>query len=150
MPGKPGWRSSSPQASWSGSQTGYGWLIWPVSPIPALVAAQVMGALGVRQEAGVPVMGALRYRLRTADLLLVLDNCEHLLDACAELAGTLLASSPALRVLATSREPLGLPGEVAYPVLPLAVPADRPASRRSRRLPRCGCLWTAGRRPGAV
>jgi predicted ATPase/DNA-binding XRE family transcriptional regulator len=91
---------------------------------PGLVAAQVMGALGVRQEAGMPVMEALRYRLRMADLLLVLDNCEHLLDACAELAGALLASSPGLRVLATSREPLGLPGEVVYLVLPLAVPPE--------------------------
>jgi predicted ATPase/DNA-binding XRE family transcriptional regulator len=91
---------------------------------PGLVAAQVMEALGVRQEAGLPVMEALSYRLRTAELLLLLDNCEHLLDACAELAEALLASSPGLRVLATSREPLGVPGEVVYLVLPLAVPSE--------------------------
>ena len=89
-----------------------------------LVAVQVMVALGMRQEAGVPVLEALRLRLRTAELLLVLDNCEHLLDACAELAGALLGNSPGLRVLATSREPLGMPGEVAYQVPPLAVPAE--------------------------
>ena len=72
-----------------------------------------------------PVIDALRCRLRAAQLLLVLDNCEHLLDACADLAGALLCGSPGLRVLATSREPLGVPGEVVYPVPPLAVPPDQ-------------------------
>ena len=57
---------------------------------PELVAAQVMEALGVRQSGDVPVLEALLYRLRSAELLLVLDNCEHLLDACAELAVALL------------------------------------------------------------
>jgi DNA-binding SARP family transcriptional activator len=74
---------------------------------PDLVAAQVMEVLGVRQSGGVPVLEALRYRLRSAELLLVLDSCEHLLDACADLAVALLAGAPGLRVLATSREPLG-------------------------------------------
>ena len=91
---------------------------------PGLVAPQVMEALGVRQAGDVPVIEALRFRLRSAELLLVLDNCEHLLDACAQLAGGLLSSSPGLRVLATSREPLGVPGEAAWPVLPLALPSD--------------------------
>jgi predicted ATPase/DNA-binding SARP family transcriptional activator len=89
---------------------------------PGLVAAQVMGALGVRQAGELPVLEALIYRLRSAELLLVLDNCEHLLDACAGLAGALLRAAPALRVLATSREPLGLPGEVICPVRPLDLP----------------------------
>jgi predicted ATPase len=91
---------------------------------PGLVAVRVMEALGVRQDGDVPVIEALRYRLRAADLLLVLDNCEHLLDACAELAADLLGSSPGLRVLATSREPLGVAGEITYPVPPLALPPD--------------------------
>ncbi len=91
---------------------------------PGLVPVQVMEALGVRQEAGVPVLEALRFRLRAADLLLVLDNCEHLLDACTELTGALLRASPGLRVLATSREQLGVPGEVTYTVRPLAVPPE--------------------------
>jgi predicted ATPase/DNA-binding SARP family transcriptional activator len=91
---------------------------------PGLVAVQVMQAVGVRQAGGVPVLEALAYRLRSADLLLVLDNCEHLLDACAGLVAPLLAGAPGLRVLATSREPLGAPGEAIYPVLPLAVPAE--------------------------
>src|SRR5690348_6261818 len=58
---------------------------------PGLVAAQVMETLEVRQAGGVPALEALRYRLRSADLLLILDNCEHLLDACAELVAALLA-----------------------------------------------------------
>jgi predicted ATPase/DNA-binding SARP family transcriptional activator len=91
---------------------------------PGLVAGQVMEVLGVRQAGDVPVIEALRFRLRSAELLLVLDNCEHLLDACAQLAGALLFSSPGLRVLATSREPLGVPGEAACPVPPLALPSD--------------------------
>jgi predicted ATPase/DNA-binding SARP family transcriptional activator len=88
-----------------------------------LVPSLVMQALGVRQSGEMAVLEALVYRLRSAELLLVLDNCEHLLGACADLAVTLLGSCPGLRVLATSREPLGVPGEGVYPVPPLAVPA---------------------------
>jgi predicted ATPase len=91
---------------------------------PGLVAAQVMGALGVRQAGDVPVLEALIYRLRSAELLLVLDNCEHLLDACAQLTAGLLHAAPGLRVLVTSRESLGIPGEVVYPVRPLDLPPE--------------------------
>ncbi len=91
---------------------------------PGLVAAQVMQALEVRQQGDVPVLEALTYRLRSANLLLVLDNCEHLLDACARLAGALLRAAPGLHVLATSRELLGVPGEVACPVRPLDLPPE--------------------------
>jgi predicted ATPase len=90
---------------------------------PDLVPSAVMEALGARQDGAVPAIDALRYRLRSADLLLVLDNCEHLLDACADLATALLAGAPRLRVLATSRELLGVAGETACLVPPLAVPA---------------------------
>jgi DNA-binding SARP family transcriptional activator len=92
---------------------------------PGLVGVQVMGALGVRQAGEVPVLEALIYRLRSAHLLLILDNCEHLLDACAQLAAVLLRAAPGLRVLATSREPLGISGEVACPVRPLEVPPEQ-------------------------
>src|SRR5258708_39897788 len=86
-----------------------------------------MAALGVRQAGAVPVMEALRFRLRSAELLVVLDNCEHLIDACAQLAADLLGSVPGLRMLATSREPLGVPGEVTYLVPPLGVPPESAA-----------------------
>jgi DNA-binding SARP family transcriptional activator len=102
---------------------------------PDLVPTQVMEALGVRQESDVPVMEALQYRLRSAELLLVLDNCEHLLDACASLAGALLRGSPRLRVLATSRETLGIPGEVAYSVQPLAIPPEHADAQATARAP---------------
>ena len=92
---------------------------------PALVGVQVMGALGVRQAGDVPVLDALVYRLRAAELLLVLDNCEHLVDACAELACALLRAAPGLRVLVTSREPLGIPGEVVCGVRPLDLPPEQ-------------------------
>ena len=100
-----------------------------------LVAAQVMEALGVRQEGDLPVLEALRFRLRSAELLLVLDNCEHLLDTCAELTRALLSSAPGLRVLATSREPLGVPGEVICPVPPLGLPPDRSDERARAAAP---------------
>jgi len=96
---------------------------------PGLVPAQVMAALGVRQTGETPPMEALRYRLRSAELLLVLDNCEHLPGACAALAADLLGSCPGLRVLATSREPLGVPGEAVCPVPPLAVPPESSDAR---------------------
>ena len=91
---------------------------------PGLVPAQVMAALGVRQTSEMPVIEALRYRLRSAELLLVLDNCEHLPGACAALAADLLGACPGLRVLATSREPIGVPGEAIFPLPPLAVPPE--------------------------
>jgi predicted ATPase/DNA-binding SARP family transcriptional activator len=91
---------------------------------PRLVGSAVMDALGVRQSGDVPILETLRNRLRSAELLLVLDNCEHLLGGCAELAAALLGSCPRLRVLATSREVLGVPSEVVYPVSPLPVPPE--------------------------
>jgi predicted ATPase/DNA-binding SARP family transcriptional activator len=89
---------------------------------PALVPFRVMEALGVRQDSDVAAVSALQFRLRDAELLLVLDNCEHVRSAVASLAGLLLTGAPSLRVLATSREPLGVPGEVIYVVAPLGLP----------------------------
>jgi predicted ATPase/DNA-binding SARP family transcriptional activator len=88
----------------------------------ALVARHVAAALEVREQPDAPATELIVARLRGAELLLVLDNCEHLRDACAELAHLLLSACPRLRVLATSRERLGAPGEVDYPIPPLSVP----------------------------
>jgi predicted ATPase/DNA-binding CsgD family transcriptional regulator len=77
--------------------------------------------LGVPRRA--TTLGALRTFLADRDVLLVLDNCEHVVDQCAELASDLLGSCAAIRVLATSREPLGVIGETVWTLAPLE-PAD--------------------------
>ena len=79
-----------------------------------------MAALDVRDMTG--AANRLVDALRARRLLLVLDNCEHVIEQAAELAGRLLRGCPGLRILATSREPLGLPGEVVWAVPPLDVP----------------------------
>jgi predicted ATPase/DNA-binding SARP family transcriptional activator len=88
---------------------------------PDFVADAVGGALSAQQRSERPIVEPLADRLRSQALLLLLDNCEHLLDACSELAGQLLSVCPQLRILATSREPLAVPGERVYRVPPLAV-----------------------------
>jgi hypothetical protein len=79
---------------------------------PALVPSVVASTFDVRGEEGQTPAETLAGHLREHQLLLVLDNCEHLVDACAALTATLLRACPELRVLTTSREPLGTVGEV--------------------------------------
>jgi predicted ATPase/DNA-binding CsgD family transcriptional regulator len=88
---------------------------------PALVAATVATALEVRQAAGMSIVDALAEHLSRQQLLLVLDNCEQVLDAAAELCAALLVSADDITILATSREPLGLPEEARYRLPPLAL-----------------------------
>jgi predicted ATPase len=96
---------------------------------PALVAATAATALDVRQAAGVSIVDALAERLSLRQLLLVLDNCEHVLDATAQLCAALLSAADDVRILATSREPLGLPEEARYRLAPLTLPdRDAPGS----------------------
>ena len=90
---------------------------------PGLLPAQVATALGIGLSVGDPV-SALADALHDRRLLLLLDNCEHLVDAAALLAATLLARCPELTVLATSRQPLGVPGESVVPCEPLGVDGD--------------------------
>jgi predicted ATPase/class 3 adenylate cyclase len=89
---------------------------------PALVAGEAAQVLGVREEADRPLIQSLGAALRTRRLLLVLDNCEHLVQASADLASALLRAAPGLSLIASSREALRVPGEQTYPVLPLPVP----------------------------
>jgi len=96
-----------------------------------LVPWAVAEALGVREQPGRPLCATLAEVLRKKKALLVLDNCEHLIDAVVHLVDTLLASCPHLRILATSREALGVAGEVKWLVPPLPYPA-----RNTRPLPR--------------
>jgi predicted ATPase/DNA-binding SARP family transcriptional activator len=111
--------------------------VWLVEFAPVTDAAElasvVLTALGLREQALVNTRGRVQAEptdplarltgaLGSRRALLVLDNCEHLVDAAARLADGLLSRCPRLRVLATSREPLGITGESLYPVEPLPLP----------------------------
>jgi predicted ATPase len=130
--------------------------------------------LGVREEPGRPLIELLLAALGPEQLLLVLDNCEHPVQACTELAVEILRASPSVRILATSCEVLGVAGEVTWTVPSLCLPdPDRPPSERlaeseavrlfverarlvasgfavteanaARRWPRCAAAWTGSR-----
>jgi non-specific serine/threonine protein kinase len=88
----------------------------------SVIADAVASALGVRDAEARNVSSTLTEHLRTRHLLLVLDNCEHQVDACAQLAAHLLRRCPRLHILATSREPLAIEGEIAWRVPPLELP----------------------------
>lgn len=88
---------------------------------PSLLAQTVGQVLGVREEASQPTMATLIELLRLKSTLLVLDNCEHVIEACAELVSTISTACREVRILASSREALSVPGEVVYSVPSLAV-----------------------------
>ena len=90
---------------------------------PAQVAAVVAAALGIPEQPGTPLAETLARVLAGQQLLLVLDNCEHVIGAAAELCAGLLAACDDVRVLATSREPLAVAGEARYRLGPLTLPA---------------------------
>jgi predicted ATPase/class 3 adenylate cyclase len=94
---------------------------------PSLIPQSLAGMLGVRDAGNRPIMEAVIDYLRDKNLLLVLDNCEHLITACAKLAEELLKTCPQLKILASSREALGIAGEVAYHVPSLTLPANKPS-----------------------
>jgi non-specific serine/threonine protein kinase len=102
--------------------------VWSVDLAPladsALLPQAVASALEVRATGQQPVTEALVAALRAQHLLLLLDNCEHLLPACAALVEVLLRACPHLEVITTSREPLGIGGETIYRVPSMAVPAS--------------------------
>jgi predicted ATPase/class 3 adenylate cyclase len=89
------------------------------------VAQAVASVLGVKEESGRPVIEALAKHVEDRCLLLILDNCEHLGHACADLAKRLLLAGSQLKVVATSREPLRVVGETTYALPILAIPASR-------------------------
>ena len=89
---------------------------------PARVEAVVAAALGVREQPGVPLADTVARVLARQQLLLVLDNCEHVIGAAARLCAGLLSACDDVRVLATSREPLAVAGEVRYRLGPLGLP----------------------------
>jgi len=99
------------------------WLV-ELAPLtdPTLVAQAVASVLGVKEAPGRSIADALAAHVSERTLLLVLDNCEHLLGACAELASRLLQSAPRVAILASSRERLNVRGEATYTLAPLVVP----------------------------
>lgn len=99
---------------------------------PALVGTAVMAALGLRDQAAADPVTLLRSYLKDKELLLVLDNCEHVLGAAAQLASEMIKAAPGVRVIATSREPLSVDGEHVLPVPPLGLPAPDTAEPIAR------------------
>jgi predicted ATPase/DNA-binding CsgD family transcriptional regulator len=109
---------------------GHGARLVELAPLtdPALVPASVARALGVSErDAHTPAAGLVR-ELADRELLVVLDNCEHVLEGAAGLVATLLAQCRRVRFLATGRERLDVPGELVYPVPSLGLPADGSAA----------------------
>ncbi len=95
---------------------------------PDLVPQAIADAVGVRETADRAVVDGLLAGLGACAVLLVLDNCEHLIDDCAAIAASILRACPAVRIMATSQVPLGVPGEASWPVPLLDLPADADAA----------------------
>ena len=99
------------------------WLV-ELAPVtdPALVPGTLLSTFNLREDRHRSVLDVLIDYLRTKTLLLMLDNCEHLIETCAQISETLLQACPKLRILASSREALGITGEFAYRVPSLNTP----------------------------
>jgi predicted ATPase/DNA-binding CsgD family transcriptional regulator len=107
---------------------GGGWLVELAEVLdPALVSNAVMAALDLRDQAASAPTAILLGYLRDKELLLVVDNCEHLLEAAGRIVTDVMKAAPGVRVIATSREPLSVPGEHVVPVPPLELPPSRAA-----------------------
>jgi predicted ATPase len=118
----------------------------------ALVLPSVAQTLRVSERPAEPLLESVKEQLRSRHALLVLDNCEHVLDGCSPLVYDLLLACPRLAILATSREPLDAPGETNWRVPPLRVPdadsslgTDEIASYEAVRI-RCRVV----ERPGSI
>ena len=95
---------------------------------PQLVAHAVAAGLDLRDQAARDPLGLVLSYLKERELLLVVDNCEHLLEAVAHVLADVLGAAPAVRVIATSREPLSIAGEFLAPIAPLPFPEVRARS----------------------
>jgi non-specific serine/threonine protein kinase len=113
--------------------------VWLVELAPladgAQIAHTIAAVLGARAEGDVPALSVVETALAGKRTLLLLDNCEHVIDGAADVAQSLLRAVPTLHILATSREALGIDGELTYRVPSLSLPADD--GRRSRGSERC-------------
>jgi predicted ATPase/DNA-binding CsgD family transcriptional regulator len=99
---------------------------------PALAVSAAVAALGLRDQAAAGPLALVLSYLRGRELLLVVDNCEHLLEAAARLVSEIVKAAPGVRVLTTSREPLSVPGEHVVPVPPLDLPSAHAAEPLSQ------------------
>jgi predicted ATPase/DNA-binding CsgD family transcriptional regulator len=126
------------------------WLVL-LAPVqdPMLVPQAVFSALRVHDLSAGVSLSALTEYLASKHLLLVLDNCEHLLDGCATLAGALLRSCPGLHVLATSRQAFGVAGEVRMAVPPMSLPETGDEVPVEQIL-NCDAVWLLSERAAAV
>ena len=111
--------------TWVGEASNGVWLVElaPVTKAEAVPAA-VAGALGLAEQTGRGALDTMVDVLPGQERVVVLDNCEHLLDACASLVDVLIRRCPGVRILATSREPLRVEGEAVYRVPPLSLPDE--------------------------
>jgi predicted ATPase/class 3 adenylate cyclase len=116
---------------------------------PSLVVTQVASILGLREEAKVPLEETLIFYLRSRQVLLILDNCEHLLEVCVRLVDRLLHACPQLKVLVSSREPLGVGGETVFRLPSLSFPEVGEVVA-PRCLPECDALQLLVERARAV
>ena len=89
---------------------------------PELIPRTILSTIGIIEQPGKLPIELLKEYLHEKKVLILLDNCEHLIEASAKVTNTLLNAAPALKVLASSREALGVKGEVAYPVPSLSLP----------------------------
>jgi predicted ATPase len=101
---------------------------------PALVPQTVASVLGLREEPSRPLLDTVCDYLRAKTMLLILDNCEHLVAACAQLVDALLRAASHIKILASSREALGITGELAWRVPSLALPPIQPPISNLRSL----------------
>lgn len=90
---------------------------------PSFIPQLISRSVGLTEQTGQSLLTALSHGLAGRQVLIILDNCEHLIEECAQVAEALLKACPELKILATSRELLGIAGETAYRVPPLSLPA---------------------------
>lgn len=116
---------------------------------PELVATRIASVIGVTEEPGRPLLATLADALRSRRMLLCVDNCEHLIEACARACQRLLASSAGLQVIATSREPLRVAAETVWQVPPLSLPPASTAASGEYAAGPGGASGTGGGRIAA-
>jgi predicted ATPase/class 3 adenylate cyclase len=127
------------------------WLV-ELAPLadPGLVPGAVATALGIAEDASRPLVSTLIAVLRPKCVLLLLDNCEHLIEACAQLSDALLHACARVQILATSREALGIAGETSWPVSSLELPGGQQTAQPVAEIAQCSAVRLFAERAQAV